>query len=302
MFQHTILFMVGIATIGAVTTVLYTASYPFYFLLGLLGIWPGKTPRSSQIGSILHKFSGAWVLWMAGIKVFIGKDSQQKIAAFDKRNVVFVFNHTTNCDPFILTAALPANVRFVYKESLKYVPFLGCGLVTAGHISVDRGARDKAINSLHRAEAQLLKKPSEGGSFALAPEGTRSRDGKLITPFKKGPFHVAKNTSTVVVPVMVRGGHELFPPGSMRVVPGVVSVKCLEPIDSIKFKDADDLKDAVEKAMVEATNDSAWGAGDLPAEKKALLPVTANPIVAIILIAAIVAAGSLAFSFFLPKK
>lgn len=287
MIQHTFSFIFAILVVGAVTTVLYFSSWPFYFVLGLLKLWPGKTVRSHQIGSILHKFSADFVLFMAGVRVFVGKESQKRLAAFEGRNVVYVFNHTTNCDPFLLSASLPANVRFVYKKELGYVPLLGCGLVLAGHVAVDRGARDKAINALHRAEAQLLMKPSEGGSFALSPEGTRSKTGQLITPFKKGPFHVAKNTGATVVPLILQGGHDIFPPGSSKLRPGIVSVKCLEPVDPIKFKDADALKDEVERRMLAASAPESWAADELCPDKA--LPVSANPIFGFTVMAAVIA-------------
>lgn len=284
MFQHTVIFLLAIMTMGGCITTLYTISAPFYFILQkLFGMWPGNTPRSSQIGSILHKISGELVLWFSGVKVSIGPDSAKRLAGFANQNVVFVFNHTSNTDPFILSTALPANVRFVYKKELQYVPFLGCGLVAAGHIAVDRGARDKAINSLHRAEAQLKKDIYNGGSFALAPEGTRSKDGKLITPFKKGPFHVAKNTGTKIVPLLIRGAHEIFAPGSMRFRPGVVQVRCLDAVDSKDFEDADKLREKVEAMMVEGSDPRTWRE-PLPKDDEQL-PFTASPLFALAVLA-----------------
>ena len=91
-------------------------------------------------------------------------------------------------DPFITTAALPANTRFVHKRELSFVPLLGQALFCSGHISINRGDRSKALQSLQGAEELLKGSPQRGGSIGIAPEGTRTRDGNLVLPFKKGPF------------------------------------------------------------------------------------------------------------------
>jgi 1-acyl-sn-glycerol-3-phosphate acyltransferase len=275
MIQHSLMFVYALSTISIVTIIFWTLCYPVYLLLNVLGL-SSKLPRSQQIGCRLHKFGASWLLWMCGVKVYLGKKSAERLEKFANKNVIYVFNHSTNLDPFILTSALPANVRFIHKRELTKVPLLGQALYCSGHISVDRADRSKAIEALKGAEDYVLKPVHEGGSIALAPEGTRTRDGKLVLPFKKGPFHISKNTQAVLVPVLMKGGHNIFPPGSLVLKPSIVSMKVLDELDPKKFKDdVDDMKDALEKIFIEGLKDENWTAGDV-ADKEKERPVSAN--------------------------
>ena len=49
-------------------------------------------------------------------------------------------------------------------------------------------------------------------SIYLAPEGTRSRDGR-IGRLKKGGFHLALTTGTPIVPVAIEGTIAILPRG-----------------------------------------------------------------------------------------
>ena len=63
----------------------------------------------------------------------------------------------------------------------------------------------------------------------LAPEGTRSLDGRL-GPFKKGPFHIAKRTMTPIIPMTISGAFEAKQKGSWVLRPGLIKVKVGSPI------------------------------------------------------------------------
>ena len=47
---------------------------------------------------------------------------------------------------------------------------------------------------------------NNGTSFIIAPEGTRTTTGEMGV-FKKGPFHLAKNTGITIVPVALLGAY-----------------------------------------------------------------------------------------------
>ena len=59
-----------------------------------------------------------------------------------------------------------------------------------GVIPIVRQKLNTAITSMDKLEEAIKK----GTSMMIAPEGTRTLTGKL-GPFKKGAFHVAKNTN-----------------------------------------------------------------------------------------------------------
>jgi 1-acyl-sn-glycerol-3-phosphate acyltransferase len=94
------------------------------------------------------------------------------------------------------------------KKELFEIPLWGKGLRAAEFVEVDRSNHTRAIASIEFA-ARLIR---EGVSIYLAPEGTRSRDGK-IGPLKKGGFHLALGTGAPIVPVAIRGTIDILPRG-----------------------------------------------------------------------------------------
>ena len=96
-----------------------------------------------------------------------------------------------------------------------------------GFVPVDRSNRDSAIASVKNA----AKLAAEGASFLIAPEGTRSRTGKLLK-FKKGGFHMAAESGVPVLPITVIGAYELMPPGSLAIRSGTIEIYFHEPVET----------------------------------------------------------------------
>ncbi|WP_372983012.1 lysophospholipid acyltransferase family protein, partial [Marinobacter sediminum] len=94
--------------------------------------------------------------------------------------------------------------------------------------SVDRSNREQAVKDLERARALM----ESGIVLWAAPEGTRSPDGKLL-PFKKGCFHLALDTEAVIVPVAIRGIHQVLPARSWQINLGQpVDVRVGQPLET----------------------------------------------------------------------
>ena len=72
----------------------------------------------------------------------------------------------------------------------------------------------------------------------IAPEGTRSPDGKL-GPFKKGAFHVAMGAKLPLVPIVFHDSYKRLRPGSGIARPGTVRVTILPPIPTKNWKPGD---------------------------------------------------------------
>ena len=142
---------------------------------------------------------------------------------------VYMSNHQSHLDIPVLYATLPSpTIRMLAKKELFRIPLWGPGLRAAEFIEVDRSNHARAVQSIEQA-ARLLR---DGVSIYLAPEGTRSRDGR-IGKLKKGGFHLAKDTSTPIVPVAIRGTIDILPRGG-RVMQSRkrVHVTIGAPIDS----------------------------------------------------------------------
>jgi 1-acyl-sn-glycerol-3-phosphate acyltransferase len=156
------------------------------------------------------------------------------------RAYVYMSNHQSHLDIPVLYATLPSpTIRMLAKKELFRIPFWGRGLRAAEFVEVDRSNHARAVESIDQA-ARLVR---DGVSIYLAPEGTRSRDGR-IGRLKKGGFHLALGTGAPIVPVAVHGTIDILPRGGKVMHTGrTVRVRIGAPIKT----DARDLEDLVKE-------------------------------------------------------
>jgi 1-acyl-sn-glycerol-3-phosphate acyltransferase len=128
---------------------------------------------------------------------------------------VLVSNHISGYDIFAIAGVMPGPFAFVAKKELERIPVFGRAWKAAGHISIDRSDRQKAIQSLQRAAEKMRR---DRTAVIIYPEGTRSRSGAL-QPFKKGAFVLAQQAGVPIVPVVVRDSDLIQRPGSHRIDP-----------------------------------------------------------------------------------
>lgn len=159
---------------------------------------------------------------------------------------VFMYNHASNLDPLIQAQVCPG-AKFLFKSELGKVPILGWFLHSYGHIPVDRKNKEMSIISINKTSAAIYE---SGRSISVAPEGTRSKTGELLS-FKKGGFHLAMQFQAPIIPVVVTGAHPLLPPNSFKIRPGSVSVKTLPAVFPKESETIDELVDRVHKVFEE---------------------------------------------------
>jgi 1-acyl-sn-glycerol-3-phosphate acyltransferase len=157
---------------------------------------------------------------------------------------IFMCNHVSNLDPPVLITRLPRRTSVLVKKELFRVPILGHAMRLGDLVSVDRSDRDAAVDSMHKAE-DVMKK---GLSMMVFPEGTRSRDGRLL-PFKKGPFYLAMDSGVPVVPVTILGSEDLMTKGSPLIRSGTVELVFHPPLLPADFDDKEELIAAVRKEI-----------------------------------------------------
>ena len=167
-----------------------------------------------------------------------------------QRPAVFVGNHTSLLDPPLVIATLPSRPVFLVKKELAYVPVLGWIIWLAGFIFIDRSSRRSSLASLKNAARRIR----EGQSLAAFPEGTRSRDGRLL-PFKKGSFALALESGVPVVPLGIRGGRDVLPKGTWRVTPADYRLRVGSPLYPSDFPDLEALRSAAAEALLAMQDD-----------------------------------------------
>ena len=143
------------------------------------------------------------------------------------RGFVMMVNHTSFLDHFVMATLMARHMAGLEKAENFRVPVYGSLVRWWGNVPVVREDPEQAREAIRRAEKIL----AGGTAIGLAPEGTRSKDGRL-GPFKKGGFHLARETKAPIVPVSMIGMHEINPDRKFRIVPGTVKVIVHPPIDS----------------------------------------------------------------------
>jgi len=172
----------------------------------------------------------AWILWASGVPVEV--EGLEHVPQ-DKPEI-FVSNHQSWFDVFVLAVHIPKRARFVAKKELERIPIFGRAWKAAGHISIDRQDRASAIQSLDRA-ARLLRQ--DNSSVVIFAEGTRSADGTL-KPFKKGAFMLALHSGVDIIPTAVLGSYDVMPRDRWQIRKLPIIVRFGEPIRSADFREA----------------------------------------------------------------
>ena len=183
------------------------------------------------------------ILWAAKVRVDL--EGVENLRTDEPQ--IIVSNHQSWFDVFALAAHLPVRYRFVAKRELGEVPIFGKAWKACGHVSVDRGNREAAIESLDQAWREIN---DEKLTMVLFPEGTRSPDGRL-KKFKKGAFVLAVQGQVPLVPVAVVGSRAVMRKGSMRVRSGSITLRIGTPIPTkgSTIRDRNRLLDASWEAL-----------------------------------------------------
>jgi 1-acyl-sn-glycerol-3-phosphate acyltransferase len=164
-------------------------------------------------------------------------------------------------DIWALAAALPGSIRFVAKQELARIPLLGRAMLAAGHVTIDRTNRARAMEAYGKAAERIR---ALGVSTVVFPEGTRSRTGELL-PFKNAPFGLAIAAQVPLVPLYVHATFRILPKGAWRLRPMPIRVLVGEPIATagMTAHDREGLR-ARARAAVEALRARVDGAPAVP--------------------------------------
>lgn len=145
---------------------------------------------------------------------------------------VFMVNHQSNIDiPVLVQSLAHFQLRWIAKKELLWVPLFGWAMWATKHITVNRSDPNDAAKSLERAKQRM----AAGISVVVFPEGTRSRNGKLLA-FKKGGFLLALQSGKNIVPITINGSGQLLPSGEWRLRSGMVEVTVEKPIMTATYR------------------------------------------------------------------
>ncbi|MCA9577072.1 MAG: lysophospholipid acyltransferase family protein [Polyangiales bacterium] len=158
-----------------------------------------------------------------------------------------VSNHQSTYDIFVLMHLYPAELRMIAKKEMFRVPFVGGAMAAAEFVNIDRGDNARAREALEVARRRI----ESGINIWIAPEGTRSEDGRLL-PFKTGGFMLALQTGIPILPVTVVGTQHVLPAKQVRVHPGKrAGLRFHAPVDPAAYGTArrDELMEHVRRTI-----------------------------------------------------
>lgn len=219
-------------------------------LLVLLCCLSKNKKSRKRIDQLLHRWSGS-LLKIAKIHCRVLNPHEIKLEPHLR--YVLMSNHSSNYDiPLIYKVFQHASIRMMAKKELFKVPVWGNAMRESEFISVDRNNSRQAILDLKYAREKL----ESGIVVWVAPEGTRSKTGKLLA-FKKGGFMLAKKTEAIIIPIGIRGANDVLPSKSLQFnLNQQVELHIGEPIDSAKYdkKDLAGLMEATRQQLEKLTN------------------------------------------------
>lgn len=160
-------------------------------------------PVRLRNGWVLHAATSV-LLNLAGVKVKV--DGLKNICR--DQTYIFVANHQSWFDSFVLCAVLPVPVTFISKKEMFRVPIYSHIMRRLRFVCADRRHPRNILRDIDSIVALFRS----GLSLVVYPEGTRSKDGKLGS-FGRGAVLLAARTGVSIIPITIVGTREIMPSG-----------------------------------------------------------------------------------------
>src|SRR5579859_5433131 len=165
-----------------------------------------------------------------------------------ERPVIFASNHSSHADLSLIMHALSdrARDRTVVAAAADYWykrPLLGN--IVSLFLNTFPFSRTGGARGVLHSSSQLLK---SGWNLVLFPEGSRSPDGRM-NEFQPGVGSLATETGTPVVPMHIRGAHDIMPKGQMIPLPRPARVRIGKPMSPRAKEGSREFTARIEKAV-----------------------------------------------------
>lgn len=199
----------------------------FFFIFAVITL--PLPPRPGRISYAVVQVWSQLIISMAGCRLRVENPERWKP---DEPRMI-VANHCSWFDPPAIWRCFPGQMRFVLKQELTKVPFIGRYAGWAGHFLLDRANPREGMALMKRA---LARAHADRLSPTVFPEGTRSPDGRLKA-LRAGSFQLAISGKMAVQPVAILGSYAAWPKGFSYVRRcREIVVRVGEPIDVTPYK------------------------------------------------------------------
>ena len=141
----------------------------------------------------------------------------------DPATQMFLINHQSDLDIGVIETVSKKDLAWVAKKELFDVPFFGLAMSMPEDIPIERKSKSSLLKLLKNAKDRLNK----GRVITIFPEGTRSRDGRML-PFKHGAKVVADKFQLRVQPIVLVQTAKYYDIKKFYYKPGTITVIYLE--------------------------------------------------------------------------
>ena len=231
----------------AFMTGVYTIRYSVGVIFGSIFINPKRPYVDRMMLNWGYKLLGL-------IKVRVNVSGMERMPVRGERPIIVMCNHSSLYDIPISAVALHTSLRMLAKKELFRIPIFAAALRRGEFVSIDRHNREQSLKDLKRAKDKML----DGIILWVAPEGTRSEDGKLAK-FKRGAFHMALDTGALIVPMAIKDIHRVQAGKDLTLhIDQDIEVEVCEPVDATQYslENRRALVDEVRSRMLEALGQS----------------------------------------------
>jgi len=176
---------------------------------------------------LIHWLSTLWGRSCIALNPFWSFDIQGLENLDKKKTYVLVANHQSLGDIF-LTYYLNTQFKWLAKDVLFKIPFIGWAMSLSGYVRLRRGEH----GSVRKSFEESLKWLERGMSILIFPEGTRSETGEM-RPFKNGAFKLAERANVPILPLAIYGTRQMLPKGDwvfrQKVKGGISVLPAIDP-------------------------------------------------------------------------
>ena len=208
----------------AASTTLITLFALAMLVVSLLTLFRARRFSSEVLG----KWLGRAVLRVSGVALVVHRS-----LPWPRDQAVYVANHTSTLDAFILLAmGIPRARFFLYGLYRKVPPIALIGASIGIFFTPSQSDRNARVRCFQNAERILRR---TGDSVFLSPEGMRVTTGE-IGAFNKGAFHLATSLGAPIVPLYIAIPGHINPGTGSNVGRGTVEVYVQPAIPTLDWR------------------------------------------------------------------
>jgi 1-acyl-sn-glycerol-3-phosphate acyltransferase len=204
---------------------LITLTAAMMLVLGVVTLF-----RARRLYAAIGRHASRTILALHGITIRVHGEE------FPRTQTVYVSNHTSTLDLFVLVALGLPNCRFFLSGFLrKFIPLGVIAWLMGTFFTVPQEFPEQRRRIFTRA-GEVLQRTGE--SVYLSPEGGRITTG-AIGRFNKGAFHLATVLRAPIVPMYFRIPASMDPGCGYLATHGTVEVFVLPPIDTAAWAETE---------------------------------------------------------------